>query len=382
MLNLETDQVREPVAAPALNEDDCWQAVQGRDASADVNFLYAVRSTGIYCRPSCPARRPGRGQVQFFPSPDAAEGAGFRACRRCRPREAAAQAAVLRACRYIEAHLDEAADLATLGALAGLSPQHFQRVFRRIVGVTPREYAAACRLGHFKDSLQDGKAIGTALVDAGYGSTSRLYERSPAALGMTPTAYRRGGEQASIAYTTADTPLGRMLVAATDKGICAVSLGESDAALEAALCREYPAARVARDGAAHGLAGWVETLVRHLAGGQPDLALPLDVRATAFQRRVWQELQRIPYGDTRSYAQVAQSIGRPTAVRAVASACAANPVALAVPCHRVVRGDGSLAGYRWSEARKRALLERERAEAPAAEATGSEAPTKTRPEAP
>ena len=343
-----------------LNEDECWQAIQSRDAFSTASFFYAVRSTGIYCRPLCPARRPGRNQVQFFLCPDAAEDAGFRACLRCRPREEDARAgAVGNACRYIEAHLDEALDLAALSKFAGLSPQHFQRTFKQVAGVTPREYAAACRLAQFKGRLKDGEAVTSALVDAGYGSTSRLYESAAVHLGMTPTAYRRGGDKAAIVYTTTATPLGQMLVAATGKGLCAITLGESDPDLEAALRREYPAAQITRD--AGGLSDWVEALVRHLEGKQPELALPLDVRATAFQRRVWQELQAIPYGETRSYTQIAEAIGRPTAARAVAQACASNPTALAIPCHRVVRGDGSLSGYRWGVPRKQALLAREKA---------------------
>ncbi len=313
-----------------MSENECWQAVQTREASLNAPFFYAVRSTNIYCRPSCPSRRPRRNQVEFFRNPDDAEAAGFRACLRCRLRQAAAQAeAIANACHYIESHLDEALSLITLSAQAGLSPAYFQRVFRRLAGVSPCQYAAACRMAQFKDSLQNGAAVTSALVDAGYGSTSRLYEQAPAQLGMTPTAYRRGGESISIAYTITETPLGQMLVAATPKGICVITLGDSAEELEAALCREYPAAAITQD--ERGLAGWVEALVRHLAGEQPELSLPLDVRMTAFQRRVWQELQAIPCGETRSYTQIAEAIGNPTAARAVARACASNPVALAVP---------------------------------------------------
>ena len=344
---------------PPLNEEQCWQAVLSR--AADQQFCYAVRSTGIYCRPSCPARRPGRNQVRFFATADAAEGAGFRACLRCRPREAAVNAeAVVRACRYIENHLDETLSLDALSSQAGLSPQHFQRTFRKSVGVTPRQYADACRLEGFKTKLKSGEAVTSALVDAGYGSTSRLYERTPEQLGMTPTAYRRGGHGAALTYTTTQTLLGTLLVAATAKGVCAITLGETDESQEAALRHEYPTAGITRDDI--GMREWVQTLVQHLAGEQPALSLPLDVRATAFQRRVWQEMQAIPYGDTRSYGQIAEAIGQPSAVRAVARACATNPVALAVPCHRVVRGDGALSGYRWGQARKKALIAQERAD--------------------
>ena len=341
-----------------LNEDECWQAVLSREVPLNAPFFYAVRSTGIYCRPSCPSRRPRRDQVTFFAAPEAAEAAGFRACQRCRPRDAAVQAEVMvNVCRHIESHLDEALPLATLSALACLSPSHFQRTFKQVIGVTPREYAAACRLEKFKDCLQHGEAVTAALVSAGYSSTSRLYEHSSIQLGMTPTAYKNGGGNVSVAYTITKTLLGQMLVAATDKGICAITLGDSEEELEAALRREYPAAVITQDESS--LLDWAKTLVCHLAGQQPDLVLPLDVRATAFQRCVWQELQAIPYGETRSYTQIAEAIGRPTAARAVAQACASNPVALAVPCHRVVRGSGELSGYRWGIERKRALLEQE-----------------------
>ncbi len=336
-----------------LDENECWQAVQNRGASLSVSFFYAVRSTKIYCRPSCPSRRPRRNKVEFFAALEDAETAGYRACLRCRPREASAQAeAVADACRYLEAHSGESVTLAALAERAGFSSAHFQRVFRRSVGVSPREYAAERRLGQFKQSLQDGEAVGSALIDAGYGSTSRLYENP--ALGMTPTAYKRGGECVPISYTVTATLLGQMLVAATAKGICAITLGDRKEELEAALRREYPAADFTEDDSR--LAGWVQALVRHLAGEQPGLDLPLDIRATAFQRRVWLELQRIPYGETRSYTQVAETIGSPNAARAVAQACASNPAALAVPCHRVVRGTGGMSGYRWGVERKSALL--------------------------
>ncbi len=343
-----------------LDEDKCWQAVESRTLLPDTPFFYGVRSTGVYCRPSCPARRPRRSQVQFFAGPDAAEAAGFRACLRCRPRETAAPAETVEAvCRYIETHLDEVLNLATLSAQAGLSQSHLQRVFRRTAGVSPREYAAACRSECFKAQLQNGEPVMSALVEAGYGSTSRLYAQPP--LGMTPTEYKRGGKHMAVTYALTDTPLGRMLVAATAKGVCAVTLGDTDTELQAALTQEFPSATLTQDNS--GLAEWVQMLVQHLAGEQPHLDLPLDVRATAFQRRVWRELQAIPSGETRSYTQVAEAVGSPGGARAVASACASNPVALAVPCHRVVRGDGSLSGYRWGTQRKQALLEREKSEA-------------------
>ena len=341
-----------------LNEDACWDAVENRVTLPDTPFFYGVRSTKIYCRPDCPARRPHRDQVRFFTTPGDAETAGLRACLRCRPRESAAQAeAVVSVCRYIETHLDDSLSLQTLSAQVCLSPAHFQRVFRKVTGVSPREYAAACRAERFKTQLQSGEPVMAALIDAGYGSSSRVYQQP--LLGMTPTEYKRGGDQIIVIYTLAKTPVGQMLVAATPHGLCAVTLGDTDAELEAALRREYPNAALAHDDDGR-LAGWAEALTRSLTESQPHEDLPLDVRATAFQRRVWRELQAIPRGETRSYAQVAAAIGSPTAARAVASACASNPVALAVPCHRVVRGDGSLSGYRWGASRKQALLERER----------------------
>ena len=344
-----------------------WQAVLARDARADGTFVFAVRSTGIYCRPSCPARRPRRAQVAFFPRPEAAEEAGFRACRRCRPHEAAGAdpgiTLVQQACRYIEEHLDGPLSLRAISTRFDLGPHALQRVFMRILRITPRQYVDACRMDRVKARLRAREAVASALYAAGYGSSSRLYERAPARLGMTPATYRRGGRHMRIGYTIAGSPLGRLLVAATERGVCAVSLGDSDARLETALRAEYPEAEIHRD--ERGLGTWVGALTSYLEGVRPHLALPLDIQATAFQHRVWETLQAIPYGETRSYAEIARAIGRPTGARAVARACATNPVSLVIPCHRVVRGDGGLGGYRWGLERKRALLDRERATAPA-----------------
>lgn len=348
----------------AVSDDDetFWRAVLKRDARFDGRVFFAVRSTGIYCRPSCPARRPRREQVVFFSIPEAAESAGFRSCRRCRPRSAAMTdpqvEMVRRACGYIESHLNESPTLEDLSSNTGVSPYHLQRVFKRIVGITPRQYAGAFRLSHFKASVKRGGTVTGAIYDAGYGSSSRLYERAPAQLGMTPADYRRGGAGVRIHYTIAGCSLGRLLVAATTKGVCAVRLGDSDEALEANLVSEYPAAEVNRDDEA--LNKWVEQLLSHIDGQHPHLDLPLDVQATAFQWSVWEKLKAIPYGSTRSYSEIARAMGRPTATRAVARACATNPVALLIPCHRVVREDKSLGGYRWGIERKRALLEHER----------------------
>ncbi len=343
------------------DKEHFWRAVLARDTGFDGAFVYAVRSTGIYCRPSCPSRRPRREQVVFFPLPDAAEKAGFRPCRRCRPRGGAADPRtemVRRLCRYAEAHLDDPLTLAALSGEAGLSPHHLQRTFKRVMGITPREYVDACRLRRLKTRLQEGDSVTTALYEAGYGSSSRLYERAPTRLGMTPATYRRGGRGMYLRYTTAECPLGRVLVAASDRGIAFVSLGDSDAALEAALRREYPHAEILRD--RNGLRPGVRAVLNYLRGRQPHLNLPLDVQATAFQWQVWEALRSIPYGSTRSYQQIARSLGRPKAVRAVARACATNPASLVIPCHRAVREDGSLAGYRWGLSRKRALLAQER----------------------
>lgn len=344
------------------DDDVFWQAVLSRDSRFDGRIFFGVRSTGIYCRPSCPARRPRREQVVFFQIPEAAESAGFRSCRRCRPRIAATAdpqiEMVRRACRYIEDHIDTLPTLEALSAHTGVSPYHLQRVFKRVAGITPRQYAEACRLSKFKTRVKKGESVTGAMYDAGYGSSSRLYERAPSQLGMTPADYRRGGKGTRISYTTAGCSLGRLLVAATDKGVCAVRLGDSDAALEADLLSEYPAADVQRNDEA--LSEWVAQLLNHLEGARPHLDLPLDVQATAFQWSVWERLREIPYGSTRSYSEIAKAMGRPTATRAVARAIATNPVALVVPCHRVIREDKSLGGYRWGVERKQALLERER----------------------
>lgn len=361
-MNQEQDILRE---LRELEGDINWRALAARDARFDGIFFYGVRSTGVYCKPSCPSRRPRREMVSFFPACDAAEAAGFRACLRCRPRAAAAAAPdarvelVLRVCRAVEARHDGTSPtLDELGALTGVSPHHLQRTFKRVTGITPRQYAAAHRLKLFKSGIKAGGGVTAAMYDAGYGSSSRLYEKSSAQLGMTPATYRRGGKDMDINYTVADSPLGRLLVAATARGVCSVQFGERDEDLEAALRAEYPAAAVRRDEA--GLGAWVGALLEHLGGTRPALSLPLDVRATAFQLLVWEELRRIPYGETRSYGAVAEALGRPTSARAVARACATNPVALATPCHRVVRGGGEPGGYRWGLERKRKLLAQER----------------------
>ncbi len=342
-------------------EDRYWQAVLTRDNTSDGAFVYAVRSTGIYCNPSCPSRKPQREQVLFFTQPEAAAKAGFRACRRCHPGEPSLLAnqveLVQQACRYIESHLEGPITLAIIGEQVHLSPYYLQRVFKRVMGITPRQYAEAYRLGQLKTQLKDSNSITRALYEVGFSSSSRLYERTPAQLGMTPTVYRRGGKGMNINYTIVNCSLGRLLVAATEKGVCAVSLGDSDTTLESTLISEYPSAQIHRDD--HQLGQWVNALLNYLNGEQPHLDLPVDVQATAFQWRVWEALQDIPYGSTRSYREVAQAIGKPGATRAVATACATNPVALIIPCHRVVRENGDSGGYRWGKERKQRLLAKE-----------------------
>lgn len=261
-------------------------------------------------------------------------------------------------CRQLETRSESVPTLEVLGATLGVSPGHLQRTFKRVMGVSPRQYAAARRLERLKGALREGDTVTNALYEAGYGSSSRLYEAAPGDLGMTPGAYRRGGKGMRIAYTIVDCALGLLLVGATERGVCAVSLGDDGERLGRVLREEYPAAEIQRDDV--GLAGWVDPIVRHLAGEEPNLDLPIDVQATAFQRRVWEALRKIPYGQTRSYRAIAEELGQPTAFRAVARACATNPVAVVVPCHRVVRSDGSLGGYRWGLQRKAALLEQEK----------------------
>lgn len=360
-----------------MSRDRKWQAVLARDAGLDGTMVFGVRTTGIYCRPSCPARRPRRQNVVFFPRPEAAEGAGFRACRRCRPKGASPTeeraAWVAEACRRLAQPDEGRLRLADLGAELGLSPYHLQRTFKQLMGITPRQYADAVRQGFFRATLRKGGDVTEAVYDAGYGSSSRAYEGADARLGMTPGTYRKGGRGMRIAYTIVASPLGRLLVAATERGISAVSLGDADGALEAALRGEYPAADLRRDDA--GLKAWVSGILQRIDGREPAAALPVDLRATAFQRRVWEELKAIPRGQTRSYGEIARRLGQPTAARAVARACATNPVALVIPCHRVVAGAGGLSGYRWGVDRKRRLLERESAIAsPAAGAVGGARP--------
>ena len=353
--------LKSPRSSNGHNDARRWQAVTERDPALDGAFVFAVSSTGVFCRPSCPARRPRRANVRFFEHATAAEQAGYRACLRCRPKavDGNPQSALVRAiCRYIEQNIEDRLTLGVLAAKFKRSAFHLQRTFKSVLGVSPKAYIDACRLRQVKQNLQAGHDVTTSLYAAGYGSSSRLYERTSAQLGMTPEKYRRGAMAAVVRYTIAPSPLGRMLIAATDKGICAIQFADSDEALQQGLMREFPFATRRRDDAA--LAKWRVSLGQLLKGQEANPSLPLDIRATAFQRRVWERLQTIPRGETRSYSAVAKELGMPKATRAVARACATNPVAIAIPCHRVVREDGAQGGYRWGIERKEQLLAMEK----------------------
>jgi len=346
-----------------------WNAVTARDARAEGAFLYAVRTTGVYCRPTCHSRLPRRENVAFFDAPAAAEGAGFRACKRCAPNvtgaapaEAAAAEAVARACRLIEASA-EPPSLEELAAAVSLSRFHFHRLFKQATGVTPKQYATAHRLRRLRDGLQGGVRSGAsvtdAIYDAGFGASSRAYAAAPEALGMTPGTLRDGAASVVIHYAVGQCSLGWAIVAATERGVCAIELGDSPDDLLARLRARFPKAHLSAGDAA--FAGTVRQVVALLETPERGLNLPLDIQGTAFQRRVWDALRQIPSGRTASYASIAARIGQPSATRVVAQACAANTLAVAIPCHRVVRGDGELGGYRWGVTRKRVLLEREAA---------------------
>lgn len=349
----------ESIDGIGISEQDAWNRVLGRDRSADGEFVYAVRTTGIFCRPSCPSRRPKRQNVEFFASHPAALAAGYRACYRCHPTSehgTPTEKRLRRAIDYIDQHLNERITLKRLSKAVGLSAFHLQRTFRDALGVSPREFQDARRLQAMKTRLQSGMTIGRAAWEAGYGSYRGAYDSVSGGVGMTPGAYRNGGRGISINYATHDTGLGTLLVAWTPKGVCAVYLGESDQQLVGELSAEFSAAELERD---QDTGDRVRPFIDYLEGQSGALIAPLDTAGTAFQLRVWRALQEIPLGEVRSYAQIAQAIGRPSAVRAVANACAANRTALIVPCHRVIRSDGSIGGYRWHPERKVRLLEHE-----------------------
>ncbi len=339
-------------------EAERWQAVTSRDRAADGAFVFAVRSTGVYCRPSCPSRAAKRANVAFYADGAAARAAGFRACKRCRPDEDAAPhaAAIAAACRMIET-AEDLPELATLAAAAGLSPFHFHRVFKAATGVTPRAYAAAHRAGQLRARLGAAATVTEAIYESGFNASSRFYDSAAGLLGMTPTRWRQGGAGEVIRFAIAQSALGAVLVAATAKGICAIQLGDDPEALLRELQDRFPQAELR--GGEPGFEALVAQVIGLVENPRQGIDLPLDVRGTAFQQRVWQALREIPAGRTASYAEVAARLGAPAAVRAVAGACAANALAVAIPCHRVVRTDGGLSGYRWGVARKRELLARE-----------------------
>ena len=347
------------------SSDALWEAIASRDSTWDGRLYYGVTSTRVYCRPSCPSRRPRRDRTRFFDSPDAAEAAGFRPCLRCKPRSAETPRrleAVEAARRWIDEHPEDRVRLDTLARVAGLSSWHLQRTFKKVVGLSPREYAAARRRDRFREELRGNAAVSRASFEAGFGSSSRVYEQANRMLGMTPGAYRRGGQGMEIRYSIVSSPYGRLLVAATERGVCAVALGDQGVRLEQELRAEFPEASITRVREGD---DWLRDLVarvaREVQHPGSETAIPLDVKGTAFQWRVWEALTRIPAGETVSYSELARTLGTPRAVRAVAGACAANRLAVLVPCHRVIRADGSLGGYRWGLPRKTALLDREAA---------------------
>lgn len=344
--------------AAMLTEDQAWAAVLARDPAADAEMVYAVTTTGVFCRPTCPSRRPSRANVVFFPNPATATAAGFRACRRCRPQQRHPDAGLVEA---VSAGLerDRQVTLAELSRLTGRSPFTVERTFKRVLGVTPAQYQRQRRAASFRNELTTGSArVTDAIYDAGYSGPGRAYENTQ--LGMAPGEYRAGGRDARIGFAIGSTSLGKVLVAATERGLCAVLLGDSDAQLVRDLRAQFPLAKSDFDANLH---PQLEEVLSQFTEHPAALDLPLDLRATAFQMRVWEALRRIPRGETRSYADVAQSLGNPKAVRAVARACATNPVAVVIPCHRVIGSDGKLTGYRWGEERKKKLLALEKSTA-------------------
>lgn len=352
------------VADPETLDETRWQQVTAREKAADGTFVYGVKTTGVFCRPSCPSRQAKRENVRFFAGPDEAQAAGFRPCRRCHPAAAQEPASSLMQAMaaYIAAHAEESLPLTRLADEAGMSPAHFQRAFKAALGVSPRDYQAAQRLARFKAALRQGEGVLEAGFEAGFGSTSRVYEAADGSLGMTPSAYRAGGAGEVITHALRETALGPLMMAATPRGVCFVQFGEDEGALLAQLAAEFPKAHLVRAALAASapLDAWMAALAAHLEQAAPRPDLPLDLRGTAFQISVWRFLMSVKPGDVVSYSEVAAATGKPRAVRAAASACGANRIALLIPCHRALRADGSLGGYRWGLERKRALLDAER----------------------
>lgn len=352
------------VKIPSLFAGKAWQQVLERDGRADGQFFYAVKTTKIFCKPSCPSRRPERKNVAFFPTADQALAAGYRACLRCEPlsvvkRDDPQIAAIDAVSTYLSKHAEERTKLRDVAKATGVAPLTILRGFKRVLGVSPREYAKAQRIARFKQKVREPKtSVTEAIYDAGFGSSSRLYEGADQTLGMTPSVLKAGGRGEKIRYAIGETPLGPVMVAATARGICSIAFANDQEALIAELQSTFPMAELKQMD--RELAYAVEAVVGALGESARAPLLPLDVRATAFQQRVWRELQKIPRGETRTYTEVAEALGSPRSVRAVAAACGANPVAVVVPCHRVIGKDGSLTGYRWGVERKRALLAAER----------------------
>jgi AraC family transcriptional regulator of adaptative response/methylated-DNA-[protein]-cysteine methyltransferase len=361
-MNAPLKGLERPAESSPAEQDPRWFAVMARDARMDGSFVYSVRTTGVYCRPSCAARLANPRNVRFHATPAEAEAAGFRPCKRCRPdappqRERHA-ARVAEACRMIEA-AEEPPPLAALAQAAGMSPHHFHRVFKSITGLTPKDYAAAHRARRAREALARNGTVTEAIYEAGFSTSSRFYEKAPSMLGMPPSAYRRGGAKAVIRFALGECSLGSILVASSDKGVCAILLGDDPAALLRDLQDRFPQAELI--GGDPEFEALVAQVVGFVEAPGIGLDLPLDLRGTAFQQRVWRALRDIPAGMTVSYAEIARRIGAPAAVRAVGAACGANALAVAIPCHRVVRSDGGLSGYRWGIERKRTLLAREAA---------------------
>jgi AraC family transcriptional regulator of adaptative response/methylated-DNA-[protein]-cysteine methyltransferase len=352
--------------APGNAGEAHWSAVLERNARLDGAIFYGVRSTKIYCRPSCPSRRPRRNQVRFFFSPEAAERQGYRACKRCRPRSAEFSDPKLKlvreVCKHIERSLADpevAVNLKALATRLDVSPFHLQRAFKQVTGISPRQYLEARRLDEFKNLMRKGDDVTSAIYEVGYSSSSRIYEKSAAHLGMSPAEYRDGAADKQIRYAVGRSPMGVLLLGATAKGVCSVKIGDSESVLLHEFKAEFSKARLKRDDDA--LGEWLKTVLDALDGKCDGIqSLPLDIRTTAFQRRVYEELKRIPTGETRTYSEIAECLGGASGRRAVARACATNNVAVIIPCHRVVRSDGGLGGYRWGLDRKKELLKKEK----------------------